>query len=175
MWTSAKAIISMSTLWAYYHEPYQIVSGKTETTFEPMTVCTRANFVTFLWRAANKPEPENCDNPFVDVSEDSYYFKAVLWAYENGITAGVTETEFAPNADVTRGQVVAFLWRYAGRPAPNAQSVSFKDISPESPFYQAVIWASENNIVGGYDANTFGTNDGCTRAQAVTFMYRLMK
>ena len=162
-------------LWAYYHEPYQIVSGKTDTTFEPMTVCTRANFVTFLWRAANKPEPENCDNPFVDVSEDAYYFKAVLWAYENGITAGITETEFAPNADVTRGQVVAFLWRYAGRPAPNAQSVSFKDISPESPFYQAVIWASENNIVGGYDANTFGTNDGCTRAQAVTFMYRLMK
>ena len=161
-------------LWAYYHEPYQITAGKQAELFCPDDVCTRAQFVTFLWRAAGQPEPATAGSPFTDIRQGSYYEKAVLWAYEQGITVGVTDTRFAPDQTVTRGQVVTFLWRHAGKPAPQRTTTAFRDIAASSPYYTAVLWASEQGVVQGYSAERFGTGDGCTRAQTVTFLYRYL-
>ena len=161
-------------LWAYYHEPYRITAGTKVDTFSPDNNCTRANFVTFLWRAAGEPEPTRTENPFDDVDEGSYYFKAVLWAYENGITRGVTANEFMPDDEITRDQVVAFMWRFEGSPAPESSTLSFKDVAKNSPYREAIIWATEQGITVGYDDETFGSGDICTRGQAMTFLYRLL-
>ena len=163
-----------AVLWAYYHEAYQITNGKQADLFCPNDVCTRAQFVTFLWRAAGQPEPTVKTSPFTDVKAGSYYEKAVLWAYGQGITQGVSATQFAPNQTVTRGQVVTFLWRHAGSPAPQSSSTSFRDIAPDSPYYSAILWANEQGIAQGYSPAVFGTRDGCTRAQTVTFLYRYL-
>jgi hypothetical protein len=105
------------------------------------------------------------------VSENQYYYKAVLWAYENGITTGSTATTFSPSANCTRGQIVTFLWRYAGEPSANATGV-FKDVASNKYYASAVYWAAANDITTGTTATTFSPNDTCTRAQAVTFLYR---
>ena len=160
-------------LWAVNHEP-QITNGKQADLFAPNDVCTRAQFVTFLWRAAGEPEPTVKTSPFTDVKPGSYYEKAVLWAYGKGITQGVSATQFAPNQTVTRGQVVTFLWRYAGSPAPQSRTTGFRDVAPNSPYYNAILWANEQGIAQGYSPTAFGTNDGCTRAQTVTFLYRCL-
>ena len=122
----------------------------------------------------NKPSDEQTgqSNPFTDVAEDAYYHDAVLWAVENGITAGLTETVFGPNQACTRAQIVTFLWRAAGSPAPTATENPFADIAQDAYYYDAVLWAAEQGITGGTGAETFSPNATVTRAQTVAFLYR---
>ena len=163
----------------YYEEPVQwavkkgIANGVDDSHFAPGAACTRAQVVTFLWRAAGSPEPASASNPFADVSEGSYYYKAVLWAAEKGITAGTSATAFFPNAPCTRGQVVTFLWRFQGKPASGGSNV-FGDVAPGAYCYDAVLWAVEKGITQGMGDGTFGTASPCSRAQIVTFLYRTL-
>ena len=150
-----------------------IAKGVTDTTFQPNDSCTRAEMVTFLYRAAGSPEPTNKVNPFTDVAEDSYYYKAVLWAVEKGIAKGTSETTFSPNDTCTRGQTVAFLYRYANSPAVS-RSNSFADVSETAYYYNATLWAMSEKVTEGTSATTFSPNDLCTRGQIVTFLYRYM-
>ena len=149
----------------------KVTTGKTDTTFDPNGDCTRAQFVTFLWRASGSPEPTLTENPFTDVKESAYYYKAVLWAVEKGITKGKTDTTFDPDGNVTRGQAVTFQWRAAGEPASSAQS-SFTDIKDGAYYYTAVLWAVENGITKGKSDTSFDPDGNCTRGQVVTFLYR---
>lgn len=162
-------------LWAYYHEP-QITGGVTETMFAPDNPCTRAQVVTFLWRLAGRPEPELKSSPFSDIQNpNDYYYKAVLWAYENEVAAGRTATTFDPMSTVTRQQFVTFLWRFMGKPEPISATSKFKDVTdPTSPFYTAIIWASDTGVTAGRTADTFAPEDTCTRANVVSFIYRAM-
>ena len=150
-----------------------IAKGVTDTTFQPNASCTRAEMVTFLYRAAGSPEPTNKVNPFTDVAEDSYYYKAVLWAVEKGIAKGTSETTFSPNDTCTRGQTVAFLYRYANSPAVSGSN-SFADVSETAYYYDAILWAVSEKVTEGTSATTFSPNDLCTRGQIVTFLYRYM-
>jgi len=170
---AAGAYYYTPVLWAYYHNP-QVTGGNTATTFNPNGYCTRAQIVTFLWRANGCPEPSSTVCKFTDVPYGSYYYKAVLWAVEKGITGGYNETTFGSNDYVTRAQAVTFLWRSAGCPAPASLNNSFTDVPTGSYYYYAVRWANEKNITGGYDAYTFGSTNSCTRANIVTFLYRSM-
>ncbi len=148
-----------------------VTSGTTATTFSPYRGCTRGQVVTFLWRAAGCPEPESSRNPFVDVPADSFCHDAVLWAAEEGITTGVTADRFQPNATVTRGQVVTFLWRWEG--SPTAQKTSgFRDVAASSFCAEAVSWAVAQGVTKGTTATTFAPSQTCTRGQIVTFLYR---
>ena len=162
---------------AYYEIPVQwavengITSGVDENHFAPNAACTRAQVVTFLWRAAGSPEPASMNNPFVDVAADSFYYKAVLWAVENGITSGNDATHFAPNDSCNRAQVVTFLWRFRGRPASGGNNI-FTDVEAGSYYYDAVLWAVEKGITSGMGDGTFGTNTACNRGQIVTFLYK---
>lgn len=150
-----------------------ITGGTTATTFEPATTCTRAQTVTFLWRAAGSPEPESTVMPFTDVAEGSYYYDAVMWAVENGITTGTSATTFSPNATVTRAQNVTFLWRWAESPAAE-QANSFVDVAADAYYNGAVAWAAEEGITSGTSETTFSPNDPCLRSQIVTFLYRYL-
>ena len=158
-------------LWAISQDP-QITTGVTDTTFMPDRVCTRAHVVTFLWRANGCPEPTSMTNTFKDVPNGKYYTKAVLWAAEQGITTGYSDGTFRPNDECTRGQVVTFLWRAKGQPAPTSTSNPFSDVPAGKYFTTAVLWALENNITKGRTATTFGPDDACTRGHVVTFLYR---
>ena len=154
-----------------------ITNGITPVEFRPSAQCTRGQVVTFLWRAKGCPEPTITENPFVDVASTSPYYKAILWAYENGITTGIDDTHFKPSNPCTRGQVVTFLWRADGTPAPQSDENPFKDVSKTgktAPFYEAILWAAENSITTGYSDNTFRPAATCTRGQIVTFIYRDM-
>ena len=151
-----------------------ITSGTSATIFDANKNCTRAEMVTFLWRAAGKPEPTNRMNPFTDVKDDSYYYKAVLWAVENGITKGTSNTTFSPNATCTRGQTATFLYRYAGSPAVSGRNY-FNDVNETDYYYDAVVWAASEEITTGTSATTFSPADFCTRGQIVTFLYRYLK
>lgn len=164
-----------AVLWAYHHDP-QITGGITDTMFAPDNPCTRAQVVTFLWRLAGKPEPELAASPFTDVQNtNDYYYKAVLWAYENGITTGRTEAIFDPMFTVTRQQFVTFLWRYLDQPEPISSTSKFRDVTdPTSPFYKAIIWAADTGVTTGRSADTFAPTDTCSRANVVTFIYRAM-
>ena len=139
--------------------------------FSPDAGCTRAQAVTFLYRAAGQPKVENVKNPFTDVSKNSTYYNAIMWAVEKGITTGKTATTFDPNAVCTRGQIVTFLWRYESSPIVSSLA-KFDDVAANSYCYNAVMWAVENGITNGKTTTTFAPNDTCTRAQAVTFIYR---
>ena len=153
-----------------------ITTGTDATHFNPNGKCDRATIVTFLWRAAGKPEPTTTENPFVDVKESHFFYKAVLWAYENGITTGIDATHFNPYGKCTRAQVVTFLWRAEGKPAPTSTESAFTDVTNAKEFYyNAVLWAAENGITNGINATTFGVNSICNRAQVVTFLYRCAK
>ena len=149
-----------------------ITDGITDNMFGPTLACNRAQAVTFLWRAANCPEPTSTNNPFVDVPETAFYYKAVLWAVENGITDGVSEDLFAPNHECTRGQIVTFLWRAAKCPEPINVNNSFVDVTEEAFYYKAVLWAVENGITDGTGTDTFSPNGICNRGQIVTFLFR---
>ena len=163
---------------AYYFEAVNwavannVTNGTSETTFSPNVGCTRAQVVTFLWRAAGQPEPTEGTNPFTDVKEGTYYYKAVLWAVEKGITNGTSETTFDPDETCTRGQIVTFLWRRAGKPAPTGANNPFADVKPSTYFGSAVLWAAEKGITNGTSETTFEPNEDCTRAQVVTFLWR---
>ena len=165
-----------AVLWAVNAKP-QVTSGTSYNTFSPNATCTRAQVVTFLWRAKGCPEPEMdaAASPFTDVREGSYYFKAVLWAVENKITKGTSATTFSPDQGCTRGQVVTFLHRFAGTPAPGSDANPFVDVKEGAFYYDAVLWAVEKNVTKGTTATTFSPNDTCTRGQIVTFLYRAMK
>ncbi len=158
-------------MWAYKSK---ITTGVTETTFEPNSPCTRAQIVTFMYRAAGSPEvAENVTNPFTDVSKDSVYYNAIMWAVEKKITTGVTDTTFEPNSPCTRAQIVTFLYREAGSPELAKDAANpFSDVSDSSVYYNAILWAVEKKITTGVTETTFVPNDTCTRAQAVTFLYR---
>ena len=162
-------------LWAYYHDP-QITAGTSETTFSPDDPCTRGQVVTFLWRAAGCPEPEAATSPFTDVPDGEYFTKPVLWAAESGITDGTSDTTFSPDNTCTREQVVTFLWRAAGREAPNSSVNPFTDVQDGAWFAEPVLWASSHDpiITDGVDEGVFGVGLTCTRAQVVTFLYRYM-
>ncbi|MBQ3085546.1 MAG: S-layer homology domain-containing protein, partial [Clostridia bacterium] len=162
----------------YYYNPVlwalmmNVTSGTSDTTFSPHANCLRAQVVTFLWRAAGCPEPMNNVNPFVDVKTTDYFYKAVLWAAEEGITTGVDATHFAPYASCTRSQIVTFLWRFEYEPSSVASN-PFVDV-PQNQFYtEAVLWAAEEGITTGVDATHFAPHATCSRAQVVTFLYRL--
>ena len=147
-----------------------ITSGTGGTTFSPNASCTRGQMVTFLWRAAGSPAPKSAETPFTDVNKGDYFYDAVLWAVEQGITSGTSATTFSPNATVTRGQTVTFLWRAAGSPA--ASGSSFSDVSADAYYAQAVAWAVKENITAGTSASTFSPDAPCTRAQIVTFLWK---
>ncbi len=149
-----------------------ITAGTTPTTFDPNGQCMRAVVVTFLWKAAGSPEPETTENPFTDVKESAYYYKAVLWAYENKITSGLTATTFGPTALCNRAQVVTFLYNAMGKPEVNSTEHKFTDVEEGKFYYQAMLWAVENNVTAGLTETTFGPNAICNRAQVVTFLYR---
>ncbi|MCF2664081.1 S-layer homology domain-containing protein [Oscillibacter valericigenes] len=151
-----------------------ITAGTTATTFSPNNPCTRAQAVTFLWRAAGSPAPENSTMSFTDVAEGSYYHDAVLWAVENGITKGTSDTAFSPNATCTRAQIVTFLWRSQKSPASDSVN-PFTDVAADAYYADAVLWAAENGVTSGTTATTFSPNNNCTRAQIVTFLWRSMK
>ena len=129
--------------------------------------------VTFLWKTMGSPEPTLVDCKFVDVSKDAYYYKAVLWAVEKGITTGTTSTTFSPEATLTRGQAVTFLWNVAGKPSVNSVNL-FTDASKNSYYYKAMLWAVEKGITHGTSTKTFSPSAFCTRAQIVTFLYKYM-
>lgn len=147
-----------------------ITSGTDATHFTPNAACTRAQIVTFLWRAAGSPEPKGTGS-FADVPADSYYTKAVAWAVENGITGGTGDGKFSPNATCTREQAVAFLYRASGSPAVSGGS-AFNDVAANAYYADAVAWAEKNEITGGIGGGLFGSGNDCTRAQIVTFLYR---
>lgn len=150
-----------------------ITSGTSPTTFSPNNGCTRAQMVTFLWRAAGSPEPESDYEPFRDVPKDAYCRKAVLWAAGEGITSGTSPTTFSPNATVTRAQTVTFLWRWEGEPEADQRS-GFRDVPAGQYYSQAVSWAVEAGITNGTGTTTFSPGQTCTRAQIVTFLWRDM-
>ena len=146
-----------------------VTNGLSDTMFGPYESCTRAQIVTFLWRAAGSPEPKTAVR-FADVPAGSYYAKAVAWAIENGITNGMTETTFAPNATCTRGQSVTFLYRALKGTASG--SANFTDVKSDAFYADAINWAVANNVTNGTSNTTFSPNADCTRAEIVTFLYR---
>lgn len=162
---------------AYYYDAVHwaaekgITSGTDATHFDPNGVCTRAQAVTFLWRANGSPEPTTADNPFADVSADAYYYKAVLWAVEKGITEGTTTTTFSPDAVCSRSQIVTFQYRAALSPTTGTVN-PFTDVADSAYYANAVLWAVKEGITQGTTATTFSPNDDCTRAQIVTFIFR---
>lgn len=160
----------------YYYDAVQwavekgITEGTSATTFSPDASCTRAQMVTFLYRAAGSPAPKSTVNPFTDVSASDYYYNAVLWAVENGITTGASADRFAPGATVSRAQTVTFLYRANGSPAANG--ASFSDVAADEYYANAVAWAVQNGITTGTGNGKFSPNADCTRGQIVTLLYR---
>ena len=162
----------------YYYEPVYwaveqgITNGTSKTEFSPEKGCTRAQVVTFLWRAAGKPKPTAATCAFKDVKEDAYYYDAVLWAVEKKITNGTSANTFDPEKTCTRAQIVTFLWRAAGEPAPFNDHNPFTDVKNGQYYYSAVLWAVERGVTKGTVVDMFSPESTCTRAQIVTFLYR---
>ena len=151
-----------------------ITSGTSAVTFDPNGNCTRAQAVTFLWRAAGSPAAKSAVMPFTDVKAGSYYYDAVLWAVEQGITKGTSDTMFSPDATCTRAQIVTFLWRANGSPVASGNS-AFTDVASDAYYAAAVTWAANKGITGGIGNGLFGSDNNCTRAQIVTFLYRYVE
>ena len=163
---------------AWYYEAVdwavtrEIAMGTSETLFSPNEVCTRGQVVALLWRAAGSPKPVAIENPFKDVKEGSYYYDAVMWAVRQGITDGAWKKKFMPDDIVTRGQMVTLLYRAAGMPLVKAGNTSFKDVPDDSYYADAVDWAVEQGITNGMSKHSFRPDDGCTRGQVMTSLYR---
>ena len=151
-----------------------ITKGTDNTHFSPDGICTRAQAVTFLWRAAGSPKPETRTMPFTDIPAGSYYYDAVLWAVENGITTGTSNTTFSPNMTCSRAQIVAFLWRSEKSPAAGTAN-PFADVKSTAYYADAVLWAVKEDITKGTTNTTFSPDADCTRAQIVTFLWRCKK
>ena len=165
----------INPIMSYYEPVYWavdngITTGKKPTRFMPFDYCTRAHFVTFLWRQQGCPEP-TISNPFKDVEEGKSFTKAIIWAYEKGITTGTSDTEFSPFKDVTRGQVATFLYRAAGKPAVTG-TYSFRDVPSGKSYTEPIIWMVEKDITTGKTPYLFDPNGKCTRGQTVTFLNR---
>lgn len=164
---------------AYYEDAVNwavangITNGMTADLFDPNGICTRAQAVTFLWRAAGSPAPKSSAMPFTDVPADSYFYNAVLWAVENGITKGTSDTTFSPSTTCSRAQIVTFLWRSQSSPAAGSAN-PFTDVSASAYYADAVLWAVKENITKGTSSTTFSPADNCTRAQIVTFIWRTL-
>ena len=156
-------------MWAYSNN---VTGGTSATTFGPDAGCTRAQVVTFLWAANGKPEPKSMDNPFDDVASDAWYLKPVLWAVAQGITGGVAEGKFGPEQTCTRAQIATFLYAAAGKPEVKGKS-TFSDVADDAWYAKPVIWAAENEVTGGIGDGKFGPENTCTRAQVVTFLYKV--
>ena len=162
---------------SYYYDAVQwasnkgITNGVADGVFAPDWVCTRGQIVTFLWRSVGSPAPKTAEMPFADVAEDAYYAQALLWAVENGITKGTSETTFSPDQTCTRAHAVAFLYRLAGSPAVTGSS--FQDVAADAYYNAAVAWAVQQGITNGTSETTFSPDETCTRAQIVTFLYRM--
>ena len=167
---ASNAYYADAVLWAVEND---ITEGTSATTFSPNASCTRAQMVTVLGRAAGSPEPQSAENPFTDVAANAYYADAVLWAVEKGITTGTRDTPFSPNATVTRGQTVTFLYRDAGSPAASAAG-TFTDVAADAYYAAAVQWAVSEGVTDGMTSTTFQPDGNCTRAQIVTFLYRYL-
>lgn len=163
----------------YFYEPVLwavdagITAGISPTAFGPEQHCTRAQAVTFLWRSAGSPKPGAVSCPFTDVSKTEYYYDAMLWAVEKGITKGTSDTTFSPDQACTRAQIVSFLWRSEGKPASGGSN-TFRDVSSSAYYYDAVLWAVNENITSGTDIGIFSPEQNCTRGQIVSFLYRHM-
>lgn len=157
--------------WAVAHE---ITNGTGDGKFSPDEDCTREQVVTFLWRALGEPEPGIAESPFTDVAEDAYYYKPVLWAYENGITLGVSDTLFGVGKPCTREQVVTFLWRTSGQPE-GAEAPSFSDVADGEWYEGAVKWAAAGGVTVGVGGSLFGIGRSCSRGQTVTFLFRALE
>ena len=174
-----KDVTSDADFWyepTYYLTEKGVAKGyDNQTLFKPSNECSRAQMVTFLWRLAGSPNPTAKTTSFKDVKSSDYYFKAVIWAVEKGITTGVSKTKFDPKGICTRAQTVTFLWRMAGKPAPKAKTSKFKDVKSSDYFFKATIWASEMKIVAGYSDGTFKPQGKCLRRQMVTFLYKYDK
>ena len=156
-------------MWALENE---VTAGATETTFNPSGLCLRAHVVTFLYRAAGSPVPSSTKTPFTDVKSCDFYYNPVLWAVENGITQGISKTQFGSTQVCNRAAVVTFLWRAFGSPEPKSTYNPFVDVKNTDFFYNPVLWAVENGITAGVDATHFNPAGDCNRAQVVTFLYR---
>ena len=149
-----------------------VTGGKTETTFAPHEGCTRAQVVTFLWAANGKPMSASMENSFTDIAEGDWYYNAVLWAVEQGITGGISATEFGSNQTCTRAQIATFLWAAKGK-MPAVGKSDFVDVADGEWYSTPVIWAKEQGITSGISATEFGAHDTCTRAQVVTFLKKV--
>ena len=143
-----------------------VTTGTSATKFSPSAKCTRAQIITFLWRASGAPEP-TAANPYTDVKSSDYFYKAFVWAAEKGMAGGNT---FAPNAACTRAMAVEFMWKQAG--SPKADAATFTDVAADASYSNAVAWAVKENVTAGTSATTFSPNATCTRGQIVTFLYR---
>ena len=166
----------------FWYEPtYELTSKgvvkgyNDQTLFKPANNCTRAQMVTFIWRLAGCPEPDSKESKFSDVVSGKYYFKPVLWACEQGITTGYNDGTFKPNVTCLRRHAVTFLWRFAGSPEPSGTEVKFKDVKDTAYYCKPVIWASEKNILAGYEDGTFKPEGECLRRQMVTFLFKYDK
>ncbi len=178
VWTVISRFTDVTNSDSYYYWPvywalnYGITTGKTATTFLPGSACTRGQIVTFLYRYYGSPSvPATASNPFKDIKQSDYFYKAVLWAYNKGITTGTSATTFSPNNACTREQCVTFLWRAAGKPSTSASN-PFWDVQTGTFYYDAVRWAVANEITTGRTATVFGVGQTCTRGQIVTFLHR---
>lgn len=160
---------AVPVLWAVSEN---VTGGISADRFGPHNSCTRAQVVTFLWAANGKPEPSSMDNPFVDVADDAWYLKPVLWAVENGITGGTSATTFGPENTCTRAQIVTFLYAAAGKPEVSGES-TFGDVANDAWYVKPVLWAAKNDVTGGIGGGKFGPDNTCTRAQVVTFLYKV--
>ena len=164
---------------SYYEEAVNwavekgITTGTDATHFSPNGICTRAQAVTFLWRAAGSPAAKSAVMPFADVKVGSYYYDAVLWAVENGITKGTSETMFSPDATCSRAQIVTFLWRSQKSPAEGTAN-PFTDVKASAYYADAVLWAVKEDVTKGTTNTTFSPDANCTRAQIVTFIWRAL-
>ena len=166
----------------YYYIPVywaveQGITGGTDAThFSPNKPCTRAEIVTFLWAAMGSPAPAaETGNPFQDVKKKDYFYSAVLWALENGVTGGVDDSHFSPKKVCTRAEVVSFLWAMGSKTMPESGANPFRDVKKSKFYYNPVLWAVEHGITGGTgDGSSFSPNMECTRAQIVTFLYKAM-
>ena len=174
-----KDVIKSSDFWyepTYYLSGLGVVKGyDNQTKFKPDNDCTRAQMVTFLWRLNGSPKPKSTTTAFTDIKKSDYYYNAVLWAVEQGITTGTSKTKFGPAGVCTRAQTVTFLWRMAGKPAIGDAKNPFSDVKKGQYYYEAVIWASNQKIVAGYKDGTFKPSGKCARRQMVTFLYKYDK
>ena len=158
--------------WAVEHG---ITEGTSDTTFAPKDYCSRGQVITFLWKAMGSPEPQSSSHPFTDVPEDAYYTKAVLWAAEQNIASGTSESTFSPNAPCARAQVMTFLWRAKNSPDVGRRVMSFTDVKADQYYYDPVCWAVKEGITAGTSDTTFDPDASCTRAQVVTFLWQAYK